>query len=166
MKCTMDIETTDLNPREGELICIGIKPLNGDPKVFYNQEDEEQMLRDFLDYFHRKNFSVVIGYNLPFDMRFLFARMMKYRIPANGFFDVYWDDLMHTMKSVKKIYSMNKPGKLDEWAQFLLDEGKLPISTSPRDFKRGDLVEIVKYNKQDLKITEAIWKRTQVVLDD
>src|SRR4030065_1709890 len=107
--CIIDIETEDLDPKEGRIICIGTKDAeNGKVTVFFD-EDEENMLKDFLGYFHNRNFKEIIGYNILFDIRFIFAKCLRYGLSANGFFSSSITDLMTIMKSVRRIYSYHKP---------------------------------------------------------
>lgn len=166
-KCIIDIETESLDPKEGRIICIGIKEIeNGESKVFYD-ENEEQLLRRFLDYFHNKGFNEIIGYNILFDLRYIFARCLKYNIYSNGFFRSLHVDLMMIMKSVKNVFSMNRPGTLEEWSQFLFGESKLETGESvPQLFSNGEIQRILDYNLKDVELTYLLWKRIQEVLSD
>lgn len=164
-KCVLDIETEDLDPKIGRIICIGVKDADTGKVMVFFDEDEKQMLNDFIDYVHNKQFKEVIGYNLSFDMRFLFVKCMKYRIRGGGFFRILFTDIMDNMRAVRKMYSYNKPGKLDEWADFILGNGKLPLNGSIKElWEQGKIDEIIRYNKQDLEITYELWKRVQEVL--
>lgn len=164
-KCVIDIETESLDPKEGRIICIGVKEIGGGRSVVFYDENEEQMLRDFLDYFHNRGFNEIVGYNILFDIRYVFARCLKHDLPSNGFFKASYTDLMHIMKSVKNAWSMNKPGKLGEWSEFLFGSGKIPLSENIREkFERGKIGEIIEYNKRDLEITFMLWERIQKVL--
>ncbi|MFQ6020918.1 MAG: hypothetical protein ACE5J4_02780, partial [Candidatus Aenigmatarchaeota archaeon] len=109
----------------------------------------------------------IIGYNILFDIRFIFARCLKYNIISNGFFHANYIDLMHIMKSVKKVWSTNKPGTLNEWAEFLFGAGKYPLPDSiSKLFEKGYISQIIEYNKRDLKITYMLWKRIQKVFSN
>lgn len=63
-KCILDIETTDFIPwNDSKIICIGIKDTNSHTiPVFYHDHEETLILR-FLQYFNRKQFQEIIGYN-------------------------------------------------------------------------------------------------------
>jgi hypothetical protein len=164
--CVIDIETEDLDPKEGRIICIGTKDVEtGKTMVFYH-DDEKKMLRAFLDFFSgRSGFTEVIGYNVLFDIRFIFAKCLRYELPANGFFSAEFTDLMTIMKSVRRIYCYNKPGTLNEWAEFLFGTGKYPLVESISDlFEKGRISQIIEYNKRDLEITYMLWKRVKKVL--
>lgn len=164
-KCIIDIETNSLNPTQGRIICIGIKDVFSDEtRVFYN-ENEKTMVEEFLDYFHEKQFNEIIGYNVLFDIRFIFAKCLKYGIKTNGFFKSEFNDLMATMKSVKKIWSMNTPGTLEQWTKYIFGESKLEITAFvPEMYERGEIQRILDYNKKDLALTFKLWKRVEEIL--
>ncbi len=166
-RCILDIETENLDPKQGQIVCIGIKDCgSGKSTVFYD-ENEEQMLRDFLSYFHRKGFKEIIGYNVLFDIRFIFGRCLKYGLVSNGFFTARHTDLMHIMKSVKPVWSMNRPGTLDEWTEFLFGSGKIRLPDNIKNlFEQGKISQIIQYNKRDVEITYRLWKRVNKVLDN
>ena len=162
--CVIDIETESLGPKEGRIICIGAKDTNGDKTIVFYHDDEKEMINAFLDYYKRKNFTEIIGYNVLFDIRFIFAKCLRYGLSANGFFSSTFTDIMTIMKSVRRIYSYNKPGTLNEWVEFVFDNGKMPLSDSVENlYKQGKLTEIINYNKQDVEITYRLWKRVQKV---
>lgn len=166
-KCVLDIETESLDPKEGRIICIGTKDAETEKTIVFYDENEKQMLIDFLDYFHEKGFNEIIGYNILFDIRYIFARCLKHNICSNGFFKSIHIDLMLTMKSVKNVYSLNKAGKLDEWAEFLFGAGKYPLPDSvSKLFEKGNISQIIEYNKRDLEITYLLWKRIQKVFSN
>jgi uncharacterized protein YprB with RNaseH-like and TPR domain len=164
-KCVIDIETESLEPTQGRIICIGIKDVgSGEAKVFYD-DTEAEMLRRFLSYFHDNGFNEIIGYNILFDLRYIFARCLKYRLYSNGLFRCPHIDLMLIMKSVKNVFSMNKPGTLGEWSKFLFDEDKLEKGGDvPELFKDGKIKQIMDYNEKDVELTFQLWKRIQEVM--
>lgn len=166
-RCVLDIETESLDPKEGRIICIGIKDIDSDKSIVFHHEDEKQLLKDFLEYFHYKGFDEIIGYNILFDIRFIFGKCLKYGLTSNSFFSTKHTDLMHIMKSVKPVWSMNKPGTLNEWSEFLFGAGKFPLSESVKEkFEKGKISEIIEYNKRDVELTCLLWKRIQKVFDN
>ena len=81
-KVILDIETTSFEPWSGKIICIGVKDANdGETNVFYD-EHEESLLLLFFKHMNKKKYREVIGFNLSFDMRFIFARCLKYKLPV------------------------------------------------------------------------------------
>ncbi|GAH12389.1 unnamed protein product, partial [marine sediment metagenome] len=144
------------------LICIGSLDPNkpDEPPMILIGEDEEAVLRTFLDYYETSGYNKIIGYNVSFDLRYLYGLAMKYRVPSPRLFasDIY--DVANVMKQVKEeyVYGYNKPGKLDEWAQYLLGTHKTltyPQMLLAWKDKEYDLLR--EYNKQDLKITHDLW---------
>jgi DNA polymerase elongation subunit (family B) len=166
-KCIIDIETEDLDPTVGRIVCIGVKDVDTEKTVvFFDEESEENMLKNFLEYFHKKMFDEIIGFNVMFDIRFIFSKCLKYNLPANGLFKSRYTDLMHVVKSVKPIWSLNRPGTLEEWSQFLFNQGKIPLPASIAElFKSRRIHEIVKYNEWDVELTYKLWKRVDEILN-
>jgi hypothetical protein len=71
---------------------------------------------------------------------------------------------MTIMKSVRRIYCYNKPGTLEEWVEFIFDDGKMPLSDSvSKLYEKGRLTDILNYNKQDVELTYRLWERVQKV---
>lgn len=166
-RCVIDIETEDLHPTQGRIVCIGIMDVKIGTTIVFFDEDEEQMLRDFVEYYYRRGFDEIIGYNVLFDIRYIFARLLKYEINSKGLFRSTYTDLMGIMKSVKNIWSMNRPGTLQEWSEFLFGDGngKVKLSSSVADMYRAGMIdEITEYNKRDIELTYNIWKKVQHVM--
>jgi len=164
-KCVLDIETEDLDPKEGRIICIGIKDVETGKIIVFYHENEKEMLKAFLEYCKRRNFTEIIGYNVLFDIRFIFAKCLRYGLPANGFFSAAFTDLMSIMRSVRRIYCYNKPGTLQEWVEFIFDDGKMPLSDSiGKLYQKGRITDILNYNKRDVELTYRLWERVRKVL--
>jgi len=161
----LDIETTSFQPWSGRIICIGVKDIsNGEVQVFYD-ENEESLLLKFFRHINKKQYSEIIGYNIAFDMRFIFARCLRYKLHANGFFDKIQTDLMMILKNVKKGYNFNQPGKLNDWAIALLGKEKLFDNTKvPELYSQGRIKDLIEYNQNDLELTYELWKRIKIVL--
>lgn len=164
--CIIDIETESLDPKEGRIICVGAKDTEtGKTTVFYH-DNEKEMLRAFLEYYKRKEFNEIVGYNILFDIRFIFAKCLRYGLAANGFFSSTFTDLMSIMRSVRRIYCYNKPGTLEEWIEFVFDDGKMPLSDSiGKLYEKGRITDILNYNKRDVELTYRLWERVEKVLN-
>ncbi len=164
-KCILDIETTSFQPWSGRIICIGVKDIsNGEIQVFYDG-NEESLLIQFFRHINKKQYDEIIGYNLAFDMRFIFARCLLYKLPTNGFFNKTHTDIMMTLKNVRKSYNFNQPGTLDDWSKALLGKNKLFDNTKvPELYNQGRLKELIEYNQNDLELTYELWKRIKIVL--
>jgi DNA polymerase elongation subunit (family B) len=165
-KCIIDIETEDLEPTQGRIVCIGIKDCQTRKTTVFYHDDEEKMLKVFMEYYKRRVFTEIIGYNVLFDIRFIFAKCLKYGLSANGFFSATFTDLMSIMRSVRRIYCYNKPGTLEEWVEFVFDDGKMPLSDSVgKLYEKGRITDILNYNKRDVELTYRLWERVQKVLN-
>jgi DNA polymerase elongation subunit (family B) len=164
-QCVIDIETTNFEPWSGKIICIGIKDIySGETQVFQD-EHEESMLIQFLQYFNKKSFREIIGFNIPYDMRYIFAKCVQYKIPTNRLFSIRQTDLMMILKSVTGGYNFNQPGTLDDWTQALLGRKKLFHNIQiPELYRAGRIQDIIEYNINDLELTHELWKRITFVL--
>lgn len=166
-KCILDIETTSFIPWEkGKIICIGIKDVDSGEVVVFQDENEEALLIQFFQYFNKMNFREVIGFNISFDVRFLFSRCLLYSLPARNFFAITHVDLMMILKGVNKGYNFNQPGTLNEWSIYLFGKSKLFENTQiPQLYRQGRIEEIIEYNKNDLELTYKLWQRIKLVLN-
>lgn len=165
-KCVIDIETESLDPKEGRIICIGIKGIGAERTIVFYNENEKQMIKDFLDYFHNERFREIIGYNVLFDIRFIFVKCLKYELASNGFFSAAFTDLLTVMKSVRRMYSYNKPGTLQEWVEFIFNDSKMSLDDSiEKLYEKGRITDILNYNKKDVELTFRMWERIEKVLN-
>ncbi len=164
-RCVLDIETTGLEPWKDRIVCIGIRDVDEPKTVVFLDEKEEALMKRFSAYCERKQFKEVIGYNISFDMRFLFVKCLKYELKAGGLFLSTFTDVMDNMRAVRKMYSYNKPGKLQDWVQFLFGTSKLEKGDAvAKLFENREFTRIIDYNRQDVDLTYQLWKRIQVVL--
>jgi len=163
--CIIGIETESLDPKVGRIICIGIKDIeSGEIKVFYCP-NEEVMVKQFVSFFNKMKYNEIIGYNILFDIRFLFAKCLKYKISARGLFSTRFTDLMIIMKSTRNIFSLNNAGTFDEWCEFLFHKRKiLNPEEIPLIYQGGGIDEIIKYNKDELEMVFRLWERIDYVL--
>ncbi len=165
--CTLDIETESVTPTDGRIICIGVMDADTEKVVVFHDPDEKLMLARFVGYYERNGFEEIVGFNVLFDVRFLFAKCLKYGIPSRRLFSSKFTDLMMTLKSVRNIYNFNKPGTLNEWVSFLFNEVKsLDASTVPLLYSQGKIQDVIEYNKKDVELTHKLWKRIRLVLDN
>lgn len=164
--CVIDIESRSLDPTSGRIICIGTLDADTGKTEVFHDEDEKKMLEDFLDYYAKNGFKRVVGFNLMFDVRYIFGRCLKYGVPVNNLIYSEIDDVMMTVKSAgRKIYNFNKPYPLENWSKLVLGEGKMFKSEDVLTlYNQGKIREIIDYNRQDLILTFKLWKRIRKVL--
>ena len=164
--CIIDIETTDCNPWQGRIITIGAMDVDSKEIKVFHDENEEVLLMKFLQHFNANQYHQVIGYNLAYDKRYILGKCMKHRLPANAFYRATSTDLMMILKGFERSYNFNRPGTLNEWAQFLLGKGKLHFDVPvPILYQQERIQDIIEYNKNDLELTYEIWKRLNFILE-
>lgn len=168
----MDIETTGVLPWESRIVCIGaldtskvLKEEDIVPNmIIFTAETEEATVRAFIDWFTAQKFTEIIGYNLSFDTRFIFAKCMRFRIPCGAFVDASLYDLCQVMKQVKQefVFGFNKPGDLAAWSEYLLGEQKfLDYEGILKAWKNKRVDLILAHNRQDIVITYKLWALVQ-----
>jgi len=157
----VDVETTGLEPWDSRLACIVAAPANDPTETYaFDHDDEAELLDAFTDAYATGDYDTVIGYNVLFDLRFIFARALVHNVDLNGFAHAQYQDLMSIMKSVGHRYSPNDAGTLDDWASAIFDAEKhLDSSTIPDLYTEGRTGEIVTHCRQDVELTGRLWNR-------
>jgi len=118
----INIETTGIYPFNSRITNIGcLDPSDPDNPVFFFDVDEEKMLKEFLSWFESRGYNQLVGYNVSFDYRFLFAKCLRYRIQVPVWPSLDLLDLAQIMQQVKQafVFGYNKPGTLDAWTEYL-----------------------------------------------
>jgi predicted PolB exonuclease-like 3'-5' exonuclease len=159
--CFLDIESSSFYPFYGRLIVVGIKDVKSKDVWIFHDEKEYTLIREFLKFFDEKEYTTVVGFNIRHDFRFIFAKCLKYQIPAGRFFQSSQIDIMEYMKGSE--YS--RPGKFQEWMGSL---GR-PSQRRPsiRDlYNRGKLEEIIVHNEEDLNSMDELWQRINLVMSN
>jgi uncharacterized protein YprB with RNaseH-like and TPR domain len=155
----IDIETNAFSPFQGRIICIGVKDVETEEFICFQDEHEESMLVQFLGYFNKKKFLEIIGYNLPFDIRFLLGRFLHFKLPASSVYRAEHTDLMRILRGYRGFVKYDRAGTLDEWGRLLTGEGKLQLDESvPSLYRKGEIDLIKKYNQRDVELTYKIYK--------
>jgi len=165
----IDIETTGSNPWDSRITVIGALDINrpGDPQFFYGK-DEKVIVEKFMKWFDENGFNEIIGYNVSFDHRFIFSRMLRYMIPSGAFSWANLYDLMSVMKQVQMafVYGFNKPGSLGEWGKYLFNLDKtLTFEEILKAWEDGRINDIIEHNARDLELTYLLWVDVQYVME-
>jgi len=152
----LNIETTGLYPWEHRITDICAR-LPGDPSVpllHFSGEDEETLVREFINWYDAQGINEVIGYNVAFDLRFIFAQALRYRIqwPRLANTEIY--DLQNTMEQIysRFVYGNNRPGTLGQWAAYLW--GAVEPYTQDEMIKaglEGDYEKVKEYNEYKVR---------------
>lgn len=167
----INIETTGTKPWESRIICIGVMDPNTlEPKVTnFLEETEVQTLDAFLQWLEGTSFSHLVGYNVSFDYRFIYALMQKYRRSSAQWKNIKLYDLMQQQKQVKDsyVFGYNPTGTLEQWATYLL--GSKPYAPQKQVYKwlkEKNIDEIVNFNTD--KVTKAyyLWVLDKVVSEE
>jgi len=164
----INIETTSAKPWESRILCIGVLDPNAlEPQTLnFIEETEEATLDAFMAWFNEHEYSVLIGYNVSFDYRFLYAVMQRYRKPLPAWLEMELYDLMQQQKQVKTqyVFGYNPTGTLEDWATYLL--GTVPYADQSRVldwFREGNLDEIANFNSDKLVKAYYLWVLNKVV---
>lgn len=164
----INIETTGTKPWESRLIMIGVLDPNAlEPQAInFIEETELQTLNAFLEWWKSTNYTTLIGYNVSFDYRFLYALMQKYRKNAPTWKNAELYDLMQQQKQVKSefVFGYNPTGKLEEWSTYLL--GTQPYAPQENVYKwhkEKNIDELVNFNTDKLTKAYFLWVLDKVV---
>jgi len=164
----INIETTRVKPWEGQIIAIGVlDPNTLEPEALnFIQATERETLEEFIAWFENTRYTTLIGYNVSFDYRFIYAVMQKYRATVPRWLDMDLHDLMQQQKQVKAefVFGNNPTGKLEDWATYLL--GAQPYAKQEKvwDWHReGNIDEIVNFNTDKLTKAYSLWVLNKVV---
>lgn len=157
----VDIETTGANPWESRIICISCRDVEPEAKIVtFSDPDEKVMLQQFITWFRDTGFTDIIGYNVSFDHRFIYAKCLRYLMPFKEWVQANLFDLMNIMKQVKRefVFGYNKPGSLGDWAAFLFGEKKLmTIDELLKAWKDKRIEDIIKHNQKDVELIYHLW---------
>jgi hypothetical protein len=163
-ECIFDIETTELYPWAGEIKVIGAKNINTNTIKQFFQKDEEILLRNFLNYFIKNKYKVIIGYNINYDIRYIFGRCLKYEINCNKLLMTPRIDLMTILKGPNTNINYNKPGRLNEWinsiGEYSKNIRKIPINNKIYSYNTEKLL---RHNRDDLIKTEILWNKIKKI---
>lgn len=162
-KCIIDIETTTFLPWEkGRIICIGHKDLQTKKNHIIHDKEEKILVKKYIDFFEKEEYTNIIGYNVNYDIRFILSRLLKYKIPAPFFLKAKSIDIMAFLKGPNLRLNYNKPGTLNQWSKFVLDRTKhFHNKQIPDLFLIGRTEDILCYNKNDLELTFELYQRLQ-----
>jgi len=158
----INIETTDLMPTKGRIYSIALLDLttpDAETQIMVSN-DEEDLIRAFLEWFEGQGFVDLVGYNVSFDYRFIFTKMMKYRIPSKAFKDIELSDVMQIMKQVKEkfVFGFNRPGTLDEWGKMILGMGKYGSQELMlRKYIAGDFDYVRAFQNRQIELTKGLY---------
>ena len=163
------ISKTSFDGWAGELVSIGFAVDEEDSICFIRKpgESEKRLINDFFDYLTQEygvNFNPLwVAHNVEFDLPFLYKRMVVNNVKPPIPFPVMpkaWDKhvfcTMHNSTAGKPGGSLNRISKILGLGQ--KTEG-IDGSQINQAWLDGRNVEIAEYNRQDVDLCRAIYKR-------
>ena len=166
--CMVDIETlgkAEVWDEEGRIVCIGVRDAESTTVKVFLYEDEKDTVQEFVTWYRRGGYREIVGFNLSHDLRFIQSRCLRYEIPAGEIFSSTYTDLMTILWSFRGVRGFGRPGKMNEWAQYILGKIKLSSGASVKErFEKGQFTQIMQYCKEDVHLTYDLWARMRTVL--
>ncbi len=161
--CIIDIETNG-DCWTGRIISISL--MNAESKeISAFSGEEDVLLSSFLENFKKNGYNHIVGFNLHWDIQYIFSKCMKYQLAANGFFRARTTDLMMVLKGINGTYNFNRPGRLAEWTQLIGNHAPTKTAPIPVLFEQKKVDEIVTYNKQHVQAIYDLWQRIDLVME-
>jgi hypothetical protein len=164
----INIETTGVLPYESRLICIGVlDPAPAEVQIMqFANETEEATITEFVDWLNSTGYSELVGYNVAFDFRFLYALMQRYRLVCPAWTAMNLNDLQTQQKQVKQAFvpGQNKAGTLEEWSTYLL--GTVPYAKQEQVYtwlKEGNIDEILLFNEDKVVKAYMLYTLNKIV---
>ncbi len=153
-----------LHPFFSRISCIGVKPASGEPIILHG-DDEADILKKFWDIVRSNPMAKIVTFNgYGFDIPYINARSVFNGInPSPGINTNKWRmgnsnhfDIMQALSMTSSFAWVS----LEITARILdipVPEDQIPSEDMPRLFKEGDWESIVKHNRYDLELTEAVY---------
>ena len=158
----INIETTDVKPWKGRIYSIAVLELSepeAEPKILISN-NEEELIRMFIDWFDAGNYAKLVGFKLTFDYRYIFAKMLLYRIQNKKFYSVGLRDVKQLLDQVKEefVYYPDKTGTLDNWGKHLLGIGKYGSQELMlRKYISGDFDYVKEFQNRQIELTRDLY---------
>ena len=154
-----DIETTGLKGAMVERVtCIGYaKDLQEDSIHVIFERDEKKLLERFWSIVPEG--AILCGFNSDaFDIPFLIKRSLIHGVPIRKFSKSI--DLRKVANSWHLSHNSYEKGTLEDWAVILLG---IPKKTNGAEvvklFEQGKFAEMMDHVKEDVKMTQALYRR-------
>ena len=158
----VNIETTDAKPWKGRIYSIAYQDLSTpgiEPVVLIN-ESEEELLGEFISFFNQNDFKRLIGFKLTFDHRYIFNKLMLYRMQSKKWADIDLRDVKQLLDQVKEefVYFPDKTGSLDDYGKELLGKGKYgPQKTMLKMFLAKNFPYVKAFQERQIEITKDLY---------
>ena len=167
----INIETTDVKPWKGRIYSIAVLDLT-DPAaeiLIKVDNNEENLIKEFLDLFESLNPAKLVGFKLIFDYRYIFSKMMLYRITNKKFYNVVLRDVKQILDQVKEefVYYPDKTGTLNDWGKLLLGRGKLGSQELMlRKYIQGDFDYVNSFQLRQIELTRDLYNLARFTMGE
>ena len=158
----INIETTDLKPWKGRIFSIALLDLsvpNAETLVL-SSDNEEEIIAEFIRIFNEGNYKKLVGFKLIFDYRYIFNKLMLYRMQSKKFKDIKLKDVKQLMDQVKEefVYFPDKSGKLDDYGKELLGKGKMGKQENLlRMYLAGNFDYVRAFQERQIEVTKGLY---------
>ena len=151
-----------MKPWEGRIYSIALLDLSaqGTEPIVITRNDEEELVSAFMSYIDNNDFKKLVGFKTIFDYRYIFSKMMLYRIQSKKFKDIELRDIKQLMDQVKEefVYFPSKIGTLDNWGKMLLGKGKYGSQELMlRKYIAGDFEYVKNFQLRQLELTKGLY---------
>ena len=158
----VNIETTDSKPWKGRIYSIAYQDLSipGAAPVILINENEEELLREFLNIFNQLLPARLIGFKLTFDHRYIFNKLMLYRMQSSKWANIDLKDVKQLLDQVKEefVYFPDKTGTLDDYGKSLLGKGKYGSQkTMLKMFLAKNFDYVKAFQERQIEITRDLY---------
>lgn len=159
----LNLETLGIDPKKNRIITIGFQDTIAEESkpIVLLQDDEMNMLIDFMKFYVEGGYNRIITYNGSFDFRFISAKMMFYRLSCKEFLQTDIYDMMEIMQQAKLTFMFNpqKAGTLDEWGNYLLNYPKPFTDLKMMEYyKTGEWDRVFEFADSQITRTFELYK--------
>ena len=155
-----DKKTTLLNPIDSRTVAIGIRYRGGD--FIFSDEDEKELLEGFWlkwkDIMRGGSFVKIVGFNIKgFDLPFIVTRSFIHNV---GIFPFILKSVIDIREKISAYHYGKTRGRLKEFGAFMgIETMDVDGSDVFELCKNNDMEKLVEYLKNDLLITDEMFKR-------
>jgi len=167
----INIETTDLNPWDGNIYSIAMLELDNPDAapIILVDNNEQNLVQEFSNFFETGKYTKLVGFKTTFDHRYIFSKLMLYRIKNKAFVDVPMRDIKQIMDQVQEqfVYFPSKTGTLDDWGKHLFGVGKFgDQETLLREYIAGNLDYVRSFQTRQIELEANLYALARFVASE
>lgn len=163
--------TRGLHPVFSKIIVIGVKEEDEDPIIFYG-DDEPEIIKKFWKFFYEKRPNLIVTFNgYKFDIPFIYIRSLINKIeltPTVGINQNKWRleqsnhyDLMLAFSGIDSFQWVSLE-ILCRMNGITVSDNRTDYEDIEESYKKSEWDPIIEHNKQDLVMTEELYKKILV----